>query len=278
MPDWGQTLLEFLRHSNEDDAYTRWFKLLTPRLTRGELVRTASIKWLDIGSGPGTKTGRLLRLLNSLSNAVHIDVVEPDPAWATYLAKELRDAALGGVTSSFYRSTLQVYGEAQRPNILDAAGGLVTAFQVLYDGALVEQIAQLIHQRRNSLFIISAESFDSDLSRLRREVSCSTNLMCTRSYLPDLVARTETKTRHIKTVNILGKRMSITSESIGELDSPGWFMPFVLGTDFSAYMSLSRTAREKLLGKIRDWLRLNGPGDCCELRIPDIALIVLPEM
>jgi hypothetical protein len=269
---WSDTLLHFLSHSDEDAAYERFFDRTLPRLASLLTQELAETNWIDIGSGPGTKTKYLLSQLCRRVQAVHLTTLDPDPDWGSYLSSEnfviprknIRyDYILGQIDSHFGNAI-----STGRPH-------LVTAFQVLYDQPLVDEFSRLITENTQALFIVTAECPSSALSCLRKEVREKAEITCTQSYLPTLAKRTSLRGRHFELVRIAGQSLRLTDACIGSVSSPGWFLPFLLGIKDEEFRGLDEKAMAKCWEVVQN--RFATPrSNTWSLPIPDQALIVYP--
>lgn len=268
--EWSDTLLPFLQNSNEDLAYAEFFCQLAPLMCklRGSSPR---LQWCDIGAGPGSKTRSLLSALQSSGQDVALTIVEPDPIWMKYLSTlDIRDLA---TPIEICSSDLESWSESNRNKARQFS--LFTAFHVLYCADLVRPFASLIERHPESLFLFSGEAKDSELARLRAALSSEIGLEVAKCALGELVEHSTARDDLDVALIRLQKSLTISNRCIGSLDSPGWFIPFVLGKTVAEFMQLTSDVREAIFGWIGRHFRFEHLTQV--LRIPDDVLCISPR-
>lgn len=167
---WGDSLLDYLHSSNEDERVVGFVTGdVLPLLT----IIEGRVDWLEVGPGPGTKTLPIARALQrGGKEKLHsLRLLEPARIWRDFLCQKcpdlLRFGELSGATFEEYAlSDLKDCGK-WHPNF-------ITCFHVLYDLGLIEEfIRHLQHQRRTGrrvLACVIVEAERSDLFQLRQQL------------------------------------------------------------------------------------------------------------
>ena len=167
---WEDTLLTYLRLSNEDEEVVKFVSTtVLPQLTR----RFDKIDWLDLGPGPGTKTQLISKVITGLAetNLRSLRLIEPSAAWCDFIRRRTPDI-LGTIEifemsfKDYLYSESRLYDQWQ-PNF-------VTCFHVLYEYELIEEfLLYLKYQEQTGhhlLACIIVESERSDIFKLRQKL------------------------------------------------------------------------------------------------------------
>jgi hypothetical protein len=273
-PEWHDTLLSFLSCSDEDAAYARFFNENYRRFI-GKLPPGATeLVWVDIGTGPGTKTRCLLSLLCEKFHRVQITAVDPDPGWENYLSKTAFNIPSSKIEYHYVPFSFENYFEAKRSVILP---DLITAFHVLYDQSMVDSFLRLISSNPQATFVLTAECLTSELSILRREVHQFADIPCAESFLPALLTRLLPFPHNVELAQIESQTLYLTETCIGSNDAPGWFLPFLLGISSSRFGHLPENKRAGCRDIVLNHLRVS-KRQAWSFSIPDQVLTIYPAV
>lgn len=262
---WEDTLLSYLRVSNEDDAIVGLFEELSPLIRKH--LDFNELRWLDVGPGPGSKTQRILGLLREAKHfdTVRMDLLEPSPIWRAHLQAN----GVASLAEHLYPDTFQSFGTSRLRNY-----GLLTFIHVLHDRGntadLVRGLDALRTQGARHVSVVVVEAEDSDLFLIRKrlaKVGLVPNWEAPASVLPDalhergLIFRLE---------RVESQECCLT----GSQAEDRWLYPFLLATSMDAYQQISQALRGRVESIVDDYLEARPAGG---LRVPDEAfLIFLP--
>lgn len=165
--EYTDNLDYFLEHAEEDQkdpaAFLKQYRRIAP-------PRRASIRWLDVGTGPGTKNITILQGLNGheglhSSHEVSMDVVEPSADWQRRLQENFDDAGLESVINAAYRTTWEEFKEQNTMSY-----DLATFFHSLYGIAPQSwsHIPEVLGEDGTGCVVVESET--SDLHRIKQDV------------------------------------------------------------------------------------------------------------
>ncbi|MBN2331027.1 MAG: hypothetical protein JXC85_04365 [Candidatus Aenigmarchaeota archaeon] len=167
---WEDTLLDYLRTSNEDEQVVNFVsKTILPQLTS----RFDKIDWLELGPGPGTKTQLILEDIMGSAQAHlrSLRLIEPSVAWCDFIRRNtpeiLNTIKIFEMSFNDYLYSESRLYDKWQPNF-------VTCFHVLYEYELIEEfLLYLKHQEQTGhrlLACIIVESEHSDFFKLRQKL------------------------------------------------------------------------------------------------------------
>ncbi len=214
---WTETLGPYLARSNEDEATLRF--VLAHVLPR--LLGARHIRWLDVGSGPATKTALLRNALSS--EGVSVEVLCVEPAF-----KSWRNRPNAYADANVYAGDLGDYIATTARLDFD----LITCFHVLYDRESIDQFARLLLRLRTAskatTIAVSVESESSDFHLMRaklRGVSPTLPLPAVRT-VREMFRRLE-----LMPVDVDISPQHCILGSVHEVRA--WLLPFLLGTSLA---------------------------------------------
>lgn len=243
----SKPLRNFLSCSNEDQVYAEYINRKFGNLSGKTIV--------DIGSGPGTKIHKVI----SQSSPGKLVLVEPDSLWAPDLIQIKKN----------FQNTSVLNLEMSDQTVLDEAmfADFVFCCQVVYTESTSRQLRTLLEKLKgkNITVLVTAESEDSDLAKLRLSLSNRLGLKPARSHLHD-VRHFLNENRFDTSIETIGGQFFRLSSKEMKLN---WFIDFVMGYKSNDY-SLDREHRHFFEASVIELLEKNQG----KLHIPDTALIV----
>lgn len=270
-PTWIDSLEPFLHSSNEDECVAKFFD----RFVIEELyLRIAGqIRWLDIGSGLGTKVVRCARSLSRRMGreCVSIVLVDPDLESRTEsTSKLLQDLDHYASAVTAIPVSLQSFLQ-DTPEISPYAFNLITAMHLHYSASTSTATSMLFRSNyvtdTNVWFLVS-ESTSSDLHKLRRDLG-QAGIMVPESTLDEFARYLQQEGMTVLCYEITGQNCLIERNEL-EKDDCHWLFPFLLGCTTQHFNSLDSMTKDITRNIARDYLS-NLPS--YQLTIPDTAYI-----
>lgn len=153
--DYVGNLEFFLQYSDENEVDSDTFLR--------EFSKKDSLKWLDVGAGPGTKPIRILKkgLINQCS--VKLDILEPSEEWMRILTDNFERNGLTKLIRRKYSVRWEDFNESKRYDLL-------TFFHSVY-GIDIESLSKIPDfLKENGCACIVVESPNSHLHQIKREL------------------------------------------------------------------------------------------------------------
>ncbi len=267
---WEDTLLNYLRLSNEDE---RVIKFVTKRILPLVEKLSGKIDWLEVGPGPGTKTMKILRGLESLVNS-HFGIVqllEPCRIWRDYLCESqpslftsIRSRRVVMSSSSFedYTAKFSDISGVSEPNF-------ITFFHVLYGHELIESTVKYLKRRVKSkspvIVCIVVESEKSDFYRLRQKLA-SMGFEVPFSAAA-LIRHQLVKAGIPVTASNLNTKHCQVASCRGYME---WLLAFLLGCSQKALSKIPPNEKAEAYNLLSHYIHRKQNG---YLTVPDLALI-----
>jgi len=231
MPDWQETLLDYLGSSNEDDQIIKFIsEIILPELSKLE-----EIVWLEVGPGPGTKTKQIVQSIRK-SKTTHLRqlcMVEPSLTWREFQTTHCPDLVkVGELLDLTFEDYVHGYSEVTRfhPNF-------ITCIHVLYESELIDKFISYLkrceHGQSSLVSCIIVESEQSDFYKLRKQ-------------LKELgIVKPVQAVREIRRVLAMNEIRAVEKEIDGQSfrlqdgeQGLDWLLQFLIGCESNKYLSL----------------------------------------
>jgi hypothetical protein len=266
---WTDTLLKYLRFSNEDDRVVSFLKSsVLPLLGR----HADAIEWIEVGPGPGTKTWEVMRSLLGCATPVlcRARLLEPSPAWRRYLMTHRPNwlRSRGDVEVLVDSSTFEAF--AERITAAGPAPSFITILHVLYEPSLVDHaIDYLRSASRRSVPLVAClvvESEDGDLSILRQKLA---ELGFAVPFVAAPTIRQRLRDSGLCfTASQIGGQYCLIPTGSAHLR---WLLAFLLGCDRTALRKIPPPIRAQAYASLKAKLA-SRPGQ--RMCVPDIAFVI----
>lgn len=266
MLDWKDTLLNYLRLSNEDERVLGFVSsILLPAFSTLE----TPMNWLEIGPGPGTKTARIADTIRASKSIAlsRSQMLEPSPVWRDHLRRhypQLVDStALTDSPLEEYAARATALSDSWQPNF-------ITCFHVLYEADLIHVYFELLKHvyscGRPFLACALVEAEDSDLFKLRQKLMLRgiVRPLPAVTLIREVAGKSGLKVREFR---VNGQHLHIAHDPV----SLRWFLAFLLGIDTSAVEMLPETTRNECFDEIYRFVSQKADH---RLEIPDTAFVV----
>jgi len=270
---WIDTLSPYLSSSNEDEAVITFFRRRVVLIVRKELG-AVPIHWLDVGTGPGTKTIGFAEALADEVGGERIDLVMLDPEFAAskHSSRRLVDA-IGRVVGSAQTVTVTLERYREEVNGRRICSNLLTAIHLLYSPSLVGPLVDYAEAAAMSSRIVVfavAESANSDFFKIRANLLAD-EVAVPHTTLDDFVTALSSVGFRIDEYEIGGQECRIDrSRLMG--DDGYWLFPFIAGCRKSEFLHSARTLRERVCQTTREFVSLLS---IPVLKVPDKAVIAV---
>ena len=271
---WDDTLIPYLRSSNEDEVVLRAFE----RDAVSVLDQwTTPFCWFEIGPGPGTKTLGFARLLSRGSAAIHKTVlVESSKYWICHLEQtgglgELRTVLEAPV--SLAEEAFGCFAAKLRANEPQPRPSLITMVHVLYDAKALDEFAEFTFTfaawacREPLLYFVVSEADDSDFAVLREALR--RRGFDVPAYDAAAVGRIlSSRSRGMfREFRLEGKHCLAPDEAVDD-----WLAPFLLGCCRESFRELPGSQRSEVVAVIHEHLRTRIGGT---LWVPDSVCVAV---
>lgn len=271
---WEQSLDQYLRHSDEDRRHASFYRRkLAPRLRA--LLRGRSVRWLEIGPGPGTKTFALLRSMRSVQlGPVDLTMLEPSAHWRRGLKRSriLWSASNGAIKCHLVALPAEEYfrSRARRTSV---PWSLVTAIHVTYDWPVVGALASWagkVPLVARPVFVVIAESPRSDFARIRRVAARRLGVHMPQSFVSRFRLAIEGFGYRTERYEIAPQHCRVPVTELLDDDSH-WLFSLLLGKPVSSWGSAAK--REAFRGLVHEFVRERAGG---RFSVPDAAVVAYP--
>ncbi len=263
MLDWGDTLLDYLHSSNEDERVVAFVTtIVLPLLTETE----DNIDWLEVGPGPGTKTLPIMHALEPVAKAkLHsLRLLEPAPIWRDFLRRNCPALLQLGELSG---SRFEEYARFDLERCEQWYPNFITCFHVLYDSGLTKEFLRYLqreHQTgRRMLACVIVEAERSDFFQLRQQLlplgqaqPCPAAVLLRSSVSQLGLAADE--------MEVDGQYCEVPDDE----QSMEWLLAFLLGCERKTLNTLPKSVRLKGSDIIRRFLARKSSR---VLEVPDVA-------
>lgn len=271
---WSDTLRSYLAASNEDDCIVQYFRTAVADRIR-TVLGCSPVNWLEIGSGPGTKTEGFARVISEIAGRHNVvaTLLEPTPPSDERLTSRLINALVTAARIHRIASvTLEEYVTAQDCALL-RQHNLITAIHVVHTGQFLEALKTLLKMcvtQQPTIVFVVCESDESDFAKLRRRLA-SLGFNVPPSFMDDVIRLLGNLNFTVVEEPIDGQWCVIDP---GEMrcDESSWFLPFLLGTDRKCMLAMTAADRDCLEATARDYIDALGT---TRLSVPDRALIAV---
>lgn len=271
---WADSIDTYLFSSNEDERIISFFQRIILPVVQVEM-RQGTMKWLDIGTGPGTKTLQFAVMLANLVGKERVSLTMIDPLFQVKpsLMRNLEQAAAIDVACAKANGlTLERYvkeaAEAEVSSI-----NLVTAIHLLYLPSLVEpmlHLADAARSRHRMLLFVVCEAPESDFQNIR-SVLRDKGISVAYSALDDFASQLQNKGFRVQRYGISNQWCRIDQERL--MDDDGyWLFPFLVGCRREEFLNGERKVRETVLRVTREYVAGLPAGI---LNVPDAAIIAV---
>ncbi len=177
-PDYEYTknLTYFLKHSNEDKIDARWFTKTLPFFSpeiENKIKNKQKIKWLDVGTGPGTKPLEIAKnIIQQFGAKIEFTAVEPSEEWIKIFKENLKSSKIQ--KDKFELKVLKTTWEKFVDNNKEAFD-LITFFHSVYGIGIVNDIFPSLKKLKKVIALqgvacIVVESPNSDLHFIKEEI------------------------------------------------------------------------------------------------------------
>ncbi len=171
--EYIKNLNYFLEHSDEDKVDSEWFlqtlPIFAPQLWE-KIKARGTIKWLDVGTGPGTKPIKLIKILEKkYGSKIEFTALEPSTTrWINIFKKNLKSHSLAQI--EIVRTKWEEYIRSEKKKF-----DLITFFHSMYGIGIADGIFPSLAGIKkfllnNGTACIVVESERSDLHRIKQEV------------------------------------------------------------------------------------------------------------
>jgi hypothetical protein len=264
--DWGDTLLDYLRLSNEDERIIAFLACrVLPLLTH----IADEIDWLEVGPGPGTKTLALARVMERMSNVRlrSLRLLEPAATWRAVLRQNcptlLRIGELSEARFEEFARFDQKNRDPWHPNF-------ITLFHVLYDPVLTKEFVRHLKRQQQTrqcmLACAIVEAERSDFFTLRAQLAplglvgpCPAPRLLRDSFVQAGLAAEE--------IEVNGQYCQVPDNE----QSVEWLLSFLLGRGRKTLNTLPKSARSDGMKIIH---RFFAGKNRRALEVPDVAFII----
>lgn len=170
--EYIKNLNYFLKHSDEDKVDSEWFlqtlPIFAPQLWK-KIKAGETIKWLDIGTGPGTKPIKIIKFLEKkYGSKIEFTALEPSNRWINIFKKNLKKHPRA--QTKVIRTKWEEYIISQKGQF-----DLITFFHSMYGIKIVNGIFPSLAEvkkilRNKGAICIVVESERSDLHKIKQKV------------------------------------------------------------------------------------------------------------
>ncbi|MFA6383373.1 MAG: methyltransferase domain-containing protein [Parcubacteria group bacterium] len=170
--EYIKNLNYFLEHSDEDKVDSEWFlqtlPIFAPQLWK-KIKAGGIIKWLDVGTGPGTKPIKIIKILEKkYGSRIEFTALEPSTRWINIFKKNLKKHPRAQI--KVIRAKWEEYAISQKKQF-----DLITFFHSMYGIKIVNGIFPSLTEvkkflREKGVVCIIVESERSDLHKIKQEI------------------------------------------------------------------------------------------------------------
>lgn len=267
---WSDTLIDFLRSSNEDEKVFEMFtRHVLPHIS--EAFKCQTINWLEVGAGDGNKTKLVAKAIRNLQQvkALNMTICEPSIDWLVYLQGSAFSKELpAGIQLSYINKSFEEF-------VNDGDGGeynFISLVQVMYKESIKNALLKYIDKKEKcvpSLIWVDVEDKSGDFYKMRKLLSKEGKVMV-RSLAEELIHELKNKGIPHKTFLTTNKVCVIDKNEIKTNDNH-WIYPFILGCSKTTYNSLDDDEKKIVRGVVRKYIKdLKRE----KLEIPDISVLI----
>lgn len=264
---WSSTLLKYLSLSNEDCQIERFV-----RSTIFSILESLGpeIRWLEVGSGPGTKTDAIAGAFDKseVLRLCSLHLVEPDPIWNEFVRQHNPNLFKIG---ELYETLFEDYARERSYTNKQSQPNFITSFHVLYYPELIDSFLRYAKnlQRANSQALVSivVEDEASDLFLLRRELP---QLDISLPIPSILYLRDSLENLGLSAVEypINGQYFKIPDEE----GSTQWLLAFLLGCEPKALLDIGEKERSEATTVIDRYINDKSDRTLC---VPDVGVTIM---
>jgi hypothetical protein len=233
------------------------------------------IKWIDVGTGLGTKLRRFVRLIASRlgPESLHLSMVDADYTCRADCTQELlqdvhphvREARCEGMTLQEYvlKSASRISGQSI----------FLTATHFLYCPELVAPLIKLVALNGGTPRVVvfaACESPQSDFHRIRTLLLME-SVSVAHSVLDNFTVALEDSGFSISRHDLGGQRCYIDRQQVMH-DDTHWLFPFIVGCCREEFLQGDPGRREAVQNTVRKYV---GSLKSDYLHVPDTALLAV---
>jgi hypothetical protein len=144
--DWGDTLLDYSRSSNEDERVIDFaISTLLSLITETE----KSIDWLEVGPGPGTKTLPIAHAVERVAKEGlrSLRLIEPAQIWCDFLRRNCPALLQLG---ELFEARFEDYARFESKGSGQWHPNFITCFHVLYEPRLTEEFLLYLKRQQQA--------------------------------------------------------------------------------------------------------------------------------
>ncbi|MDD5254117.1 MAG: hypothetical protein PHG05_03360 [Candidatus Nanoarchaeia archaeon] len=150
-------LTDFFENSNENEVNSKQFYE-----TARDIFQKEDLKWLDVGTGPGTKLINILEKIKNRNN-ISIEVIEPSKVWLDKFLKNFRLSGLSNHVKNMYNCIWEEFD-------INKKYDLITFFHSVY-GIKTESLKRIPEMlAENGIACIVVESHNSALNKIKKSL------------------------------------------------------------------------------------------------------------
>lgn len=267
---WSDTLIEFLKSSNEDERVLALFlQNVLPEITG--YFSASTLNWLEIGVGDGNKTLEIAKSIKKLNkfNAVNLTLCEPSVDWlvtlhSTGIYKQLLSCA----KLEYITKSIEEFTEDLQQGHFD----FVSLVQVMYNSSIKNALVKYIDEKpkdKASLIWVDVEDKSGDFYKMR-QILIDQGMQVVHSFADELILDLESRGLSYKTFLTTKKICTISPKEVFANDKH-WLFPFIVGHEQHDFDMLTSNEKQIIIRTVKSYIaQLKQP----LLNIPDLSILI----